>query len=52
MQTAEAIRAEGLLVTDAVVLLDRNQGAREHLHEHGIAMHRSVSEFYADTISK
>jgi len=39
VEAAEAIRAEGGMVEDAVVLLDRQQGGTENLQKTGIRLH-------------
>lgn len=39
MRSAAAIRAEGGVVTDVVVLLDREEGGKERLAEDGISLH-------------
>ena len=39
VEAAEAIRAEGGVVEDAVVLLDRQQGGMENLRKTGIRLH-------------
>jgi len=39
LEAAEAIRAEGGIVEDAVVLLDRQQGAEGNLKKNGVRLH-------------
>jgi len=39
LEAAEAIRAEGGVVDDAVVLLDRQQGAPENMRKNGVKLH-------------
>ncbi|NWV77921.1 UMPS synthase, partial [Dasyornis broadbenti] len=39
LETAEVLQKEGLKVTDAIVLLDREQGGKARLEQHGIHLH-------------
>jgi len=39
LEAAEAVRSEGGIVEDAVVLLDRQQGAAENMHKNGVKLH-------------
>ncbi|KAI5948565.1 Uridine 5'-monophosphate synthase [Manis javanica] len=39
LETAEVLQKEGLKVTDAIVLLDREQGGKDKLQAHGIHLH-------------
>lgn len=39
LETVEVLQREGLKVTDAIVLLDREQGGKDKLQAHGIRLH-------------
>ena len=39
----QSLNEVGVVVKDVIVLLDRQQGGRERLHDHGITLHRWVS---------
>lgn len=39
LETVEVLQKEGLKVTDAIVLLDREQGGKDMLRAHGIRLH-------------
>ncbi|XP_025769331.1 uridine 5'-monophosphate synthase [Puma concolor] len=39
LETVEVLQKEGLKVTDAIVLLDREQGGKDKLQAHGIHLH-------------
>ena len=37
---SQCLKSEGLIVTDVIALLDRNQGGRANLEKNGITVHR------------
>ncbi len=39
LETTESLRGEGLQVSDAIVVVDREQGGKERLKEKGIKVH-------------
>ncbi|GAM17443.1 hypothetical protein SAMD00019534_006180 [Acytostelium subglobosum LB1] len=43
LETVRDLNANGLVVTDVVVLLDRQQGARQELAKHGLRLHSVVT---------
>ncbi|KAF8770980.1 Uridine 5'-monophosphate synthase like protein [Argiope bruennichi] len=49
IETAEVLRKEGLIVTDCIVILDRQQGAEENVTKAGIKLHSlfNINEIFA-----
>jgi uridine monophosphate synthetase len=45
LETARALEKEGLIVEDALVILNREQGGKEHLKNKGIFLHSLISIF-------
>ena len=45
LETVEALGSVGLEVTDAVVLLDRQQRGKENLEKNSIKLHRYVGTY-------
>jgi uridine monophosphate synthetase len=43
LETAHMLQNEGLKVTDAAVLIDREQGGKEHLEQKGIQVHSCLT---------
>lgn len=43
LETAAALTKEGLEITDAIVLLDREQGGKERLRQNGIQLYALIS---------
>ncbi|EFA80224.1 bifunctional UMP-synthetase [Heterostelium album PN500] len=53
LETVRDLNASGLVVTDVVVLLDRQQGARQELAKHGLKLHSVITmEELIDTLTK
>jgi len=43
VETAEILRQHGIIVTDVILILDRDQGARANLEAQGITMHTIIT---------
>lgn len=42
-EAADAVRAEGGVVTEAVVFIDREEGGKELMEKHGVKLHSMIS---------
>jgi orotate phosphoribosyltransferase len=42
LNALQTLRAEGGVVEDALVLVDREEGGEEHLHKEGVALHSTI----------
>lgn len=43
LQAAQSLREAGLIVTDAIVLVDREQGGAQRLREQGLTLHAGIT---------
>ncbi|XP_054716664.1 uncharacterized protein LOC129226096 [Uloborus diversus] len=53
IETVDALRKEGLIVTDCIVIVDRKQGGCENLSEHGIKLYPlfSITDIFTEYCS-